>query len=250
MKNFKQYLIENNNIIPLNDSDVIPMILSKCQQWFREVCSYPVKTNEDLKQLINDDNYSLFRGKSISDIHIIEQSLENRLPKDIPLFFHYATVKAMKKLGFVAHRGNSLFCTNNFGFADEYTKILNPHIVFVMDGYDYTFSPKIRDYIFLISKPLRELKELFVNYEKILAFVDGDDRYSITEMLQLNIIDMTKGAYELADLFEINADSFQRKFQFQNNGIKDYIFKSDQTIEFMIRGKLILTQLFWLNNNL
>lgn len=96
-----------------------------------------------LKYYKNYGGYKYFKRGSSKSQNILSyygRSHEERKPKDTDFQDHALVVETMKKAGFKAHRGNSIFMRN--GSVGSYG---TSFIVFPVDGFNYAFSEKIVD---------------------------------------------------------------------------------------------------------
>jgi len=91
----------------------------------------------------------LYRGISgeASDI-FFGRSPVNRTPVDTSPELHNLINKKLREFGFIACRDNSIFTSSHRMTADYYGSM---YVIFPLDGFDYTWSPKIRDFFNEIS---------------------------------------------------------------------------------------------------
>jgi hypothetical protein len=89
----------------------------------------------------------LFRGVRLNDkIAFKSKILKDRRPGYLDLRMHNAFNKAIVKMGGVAHRGNSIFCSAKEAAADIWGTVF---IVFPKDGFQVTLFPTYKqDYFF------------------------------------------------------------------------------------------------------
>lgn len=73
---------------------------------------------------------------------ILFGTTQNRLPRHTPLRLQKNIDQKLQAMGFIAVRGNSLFCStggNSFKYGE------NRYTVFPVNGFQFTYSPNIRD---------------------------------------------------------------------------------------------------------
>lgn len=113
---------------------------------------------------------------------------QNRSPTGSSRILHELYIKAFNKLGFVANRNNSIFCSGSLDLADVYG---NVYIVFPIGPFQFTWSPNTEDLLHSASL----YKEYFEN-EAVFTLNYRDKTY--LELLEqffktydFNIIDKT-----------------------------------------------------------
>lgn len=90
------------------------------------------------------------------------RSVSNRGPKDTSVEVHDKLVELMSGLGLTAHRGNSLFMSSDFNNVhEEYGR---PFIVFPVDGFKYTWSPRVKD-VFAEMERTYQLNQTIANLD-------------------------------------------------------------------------------------
>jgi hypothetical protein len=110
---------------------VVPMI--------QEHCQFALAGMREAKQF-------LYRGfKSTPSIAFLGKSREDRRPSSSAATFHRNINLAFAAAGFVANRSNSIFATSNIGDASVYAAGKNAYMIFPIDGFQFTWSPKIDD---------------------------------------------------------------------------------------------------------
>lgn len=246
-KNFKSFILnEDYSKTPISKEDTIDFILENCQQWFQEIYGKTLKNEKDLIQTFEKKRFYLYRGIRIDDYSLIETASDNRPPRDTPLPIHNAIVKAMKKLGFSVHRGNCLFATNSRQQAKLYSIDIEPFLVFPIDGYQYTYSPKIKDLYKMVRTvdSILKLNKLFPNIEMLKKYIEEEDYdleyledYPIEE-----IINTIPDSQFLETIFQVDEQYLKKEYNFKKTDIKTLIFNPKKEIEIMFRPKLFLTQ--------
>jgi len=96
------------------------------------------------KQQAYGDSFNYFiRGSKRHQNTVVYkgQSHVNRYPVDMADHHHNVVVNTMKKAGFKAHRGNSIFASGR-----PRTWFGPPYIIFPVNGFHYSFSSKISDF--------------------------------------------------------------------------------------------------------
>ncbi len=87
----------------------------------------------------------LFRGMESGYMYpTVVDVRQDRKPRDMSVEIQNGIDAELKKRGFVARRGNSIFCTGNFNFALQYGK---PYLVFPIGEFSYTWSRSVQDLI-------------------------------------------------------------------------------------------------------
>jgi len=246
MKTFKSFILnEDYSRTPVSKEDTIDFILENCQQWFQEIYGKILKNEKDLIQTFEKKRFHLYRGIGIDDYSLIETASDNRPPRDTPLPIHNAIVKAMKELGFSVHRGNCLFATNSRQQAKLYSIDIEPFLVFPIDGYQYTYSLKIRDLYEMVRTvySLLKLNKLFPNIGMIKKYIEEEDfdpeyleEYPTEEIIK-DIPDIN----QLKTIFHVN-EQHLKEYDFKKTNIKTLVFNPKKEIEIMFRPKLFLTQ--------
>lgn len=93
----------------------------------------------------HDEMLLLYRGmKKIKADAIYGKPYEARKPKDSKKDFDWLVNIGMEAMNIPARRNNSIFATGNFRHASDYGKV---YIIFPVNGFDFTWSPKERDII-------------------------------------------------------------------------------------------------------
>lgn len=89
---------------------------------------------------------------------------------DNQIYFNYLN-ELMKKSGLKTHRGNSILATGNRMVGKFYGKLCR---IYIEDGYNYLWSPKIDDYATILDEDteIKELGEDKKYYEAIKLFWD------------------------------------------------------------------------------
>lgn len=119
----------------------------------------------------------------------------DRESKDTPNDIHAAFDKLMKKVGYIATRSNSIFCTSDRSDASHYG---NSYIIFPLDGFHFTWSVHHRD---LTS-------DLFKNSMSIDAVIgDVYGLYGVNGAIQDGIIELA------SSLTNDKSDSFPLALQ-------------------------------------
>jgi len=148
-----------------------------------------------------------YRGTKRDVLSYKKSPPQNRHPRDSNKKEHAQIVRAMKKLGFNAHRGNSAFVTPNFRHAAEYTErgglynVGEVYIIFPINGFQYTWSPKVYDLYGAMLDGRIDLElddtyggsdaDNFIRQVKKLGYKSTD----LEKALRLNCEVMIKGRY-------------------------------------------------------
>jgi len=103
---------------------------------------------------ISQTDAFFYRGAKRSDSSYKSVTIDDRKPRDTDRFTHDRMTTAMKETGLKAHRGNSIFVTSKFDIARGYAEEPRPnkpkegkvYMIFPVDGFAYSWSPKIEDF--------------------------------------------------------------------------------------------------------
>jgi hypothetical protein len=105
--------------------------------------------SEFLKMLGSSDTF-LYRGikgaleKNIP-VAFWDYTKPRKKPMDTPVEIQTVVDTVLKSAGFTALRGNSLYCTSSFSFAEIYGKD-NVYYIFPKNGFTFTWSEKYKDF--------------------------------------------------------------------------------------------------------
>ena len=91
-------------------------------------------------------NNFLYRGSKSAPAEIFHgASRQDRTPLTSTKEFHNNINSALTLAGFKANRSNSIFCTGSMMDAVSYGGSKNIYLIFPIDGFNFTWSPKITD---------------------------------------------------------------------------------------------------------
>jgi hypothetical protein len=86
--------------------------------------------------------------------------------------FQKAFDTELVKRGFKALRSNSIFCTTADVQAIHYGKL---YVILPLNGFKYTWSPRINDLISVVNDPPEKTVELYQNTDLISAMKSGNE---------------------------------------------------------------------------
>ena len=110
----------------------------------------------------------LFRGMESGYMYpTVVDVRQDRKPRDMSVEIHNGIDTELKKRGFVARRGNSIFCTGSFNSSLMYGK---PYLVFPVGEFSYTWSRVVKD---LINQQDSILSGYGLTTKKGKSFVPG-----------------------------------------------------------------------------
>lgn len=109
-----------------------------------------------------------------SPLQFTAASIKNRTPKDTPTWAQIKIDKMLRKAGFEAIRGNSLFCTANVFTASYYGV---PYFIFPVNGFKYTYC-NMRDLYAAMPALYLKFENPNYNYELFIK----DYQFKNTEL--------------------------------------------------------------------
>ncbi len=246
-KDFKSFILnEDYSRTTISKTDTVEFILQNCQQWFKEIYGKEIKNEKELSTIIIQKRFSLYRGiENDTKYSLVETAINKKLPEDVPLPIHNAIVKAMKELGIETHFSNSLICSNDRMSLRQYleTKVIEPYLVFPIDGYEYVYAEKFSKLYKMIrsTDDIFTLKDIFPNlvlFQKYLELNFKEEELEDRPIVEiLHVIPNS----QLETVFKVDEYNLQKKYKIKNTGIKNYIFGFKPPIEIMFRQKLFLT---------
>jgi len=135
-------------------------------------------------------------GRS-ADVMVYQgRSHTNRVSRDMPNDLHALLISTMQKVGFAAHRGNSIFVRS--GDVRAYGP---PYMIFPTNGFKYTFSPKIRDFYSTFLRNdnrINVLRQIKDNPQALKHFYFTDLEFKKTNLIEALVSDsevMMSGKY-------------------------------------------------------
>jgi len=140
-KNVEKIAAYTDPIIVKQIEEKLLAMYPRCKQIFSLYKKYPGKY--------------FYRGTNHLMIYYNKTPPKGRRPRDSDEDIHTDIIKAMKANGFKAHRGNSIFMTSDMEQADGYatgppSRAGQPsrglYIIFPLDGFNYSWSPKVQDF--------------------------------------------------------------------------------------------------------
>lgn len=132
----------------------------------------------DIIKIYNNDCKNgdfLFRGIIDAKSYILlGKSRDDRKPMDTSMAVQQIVDSSLAASGFKALRSNSIFCTGNLFAAENYGDLF---IIFPVNGFSYTWSPKVRDLfdevsLFDINKPNFNFAEQY-KYKNSVGLADA-----------------------------------------------------------------------------
>jgi hypothetical protein len=219
-------LNEFKTSIQAGDKINISINIEHTAQFIRKNCSeFLAATNQILYRGIYGNKATVFIGSSPKD----------RVPDATAPEIQEKVDEKLREAGFSALRSNSIFCTGALDDASSYSGNLQPYVVCPINGFKFTWSPKIRDFTeeFAVGKLALQA------YKKVTP-----GSLPPPAMLYLPTF---KKIEKFLPLLELPASEFVDALDFRKNNI-DAAINSGK--EIMISGKYIAVRQYYFNEML